>query len=96
MHDISDVPELQEDMLAKANVYATMPVIIPNEVREGLGYDKLDDPMMDKPLIKSGYMTLEDYMSVEDLPITEDYANTGNSRQVPPNNGGNNQERNPS
>jgi HK97 family phage portal protein len=96
MHDISDVPELQEDMLAKANVYATMPVIIPNEVREGLGYDKLDDPMMDKPLIKSGYMTLEDYMSVEDLPITEDYANTGNSRQVPQNNGGNNQERNPS
>ena len=94
MHDLSDVAELQEDMLAKANVYATMPVIIPNEVREGLGYDRIDDPMMDKPLIKSGYVTVEDYMSVEDLPITEDYDNNGNNGQVPSNNGGNPEERN--
>ena len=93
VHDISDVPELQENMAEKANAYAVMPVIIPNEVREGLGYERIDDPIMDMPLIKQGYATLEDLRSVEDLPITNDY--TGNSGQVPPNNGGNNTQRNP-
>lgn len=94
VYDISDIPELQENMLEKANAYSAMPVIIPNEVREGLGYEKIDDPIMDLPLFKTGYVTLEDLRSVEDLPITNDY--TGNSGQVPSNNGGGNTQRNPS
>lgn len=73
MYDISDIPELQEDMQAKANTYAAMPIIIPNEVREGMGYDRIDDPMYDQPIIKSGYLLLEDLTMPPDLPITPDY-----------------------
>jgi HK97 family phage portal protein len=78
-YDISEIPELQEDMLNKANVYATMPVIVPNEVREALGYNKIDDPLMDQPLIKQGYMTIDDVYS-SDINLTGDYA--ANSGQV--------------
>jgi HK97 family phage portal protein len=76
MYDLSDVTELQEDMLQKANVYSAMPVIIPNEVREAMGWDRIDDPLMDMPLIKSGYQPIEDLRTIEDL---EDDNPTNNS-----------------
>lgn len=72
-YDISDVPELQEDYNAKANTYAVMPVIIPNEVREGLGYERIDDPLFDQPLIKQGYQLLSDLTVPPDIPLTGDY-----------------------
>lgn len=74
MYDLSDVIELQDDMNAKANTYAAMPIIIPNEVREGMGLDKIDDPMYDMPLIKQGYQLLGDLVIPTDLPITQDYS----------------------
>lgn len=73
VYDLSDVTELQEDMLAKANAYSAMPVIIPNEVRQGLGFERVDDPLMDLPLVKMGYQTIEDVAAVPNLPITPDY-----------------------
>lgn len=81
MYDISDVPELQEDMNVKANTYAAMPIIIPNEVREGMGYDRIDDPLYDQPLIKAGYQLLSDLTVPPDLPITGDYLNVQNNVQ---------------
>jgi hypothetical protein len=51
-----------------------MPIIIPNEVREGMGLDKIDDPMYDMPLIKQGYQLLGDLVIPIDLPITQDYS----------------------
>jgi len=53
----------------------------------------LEDPIMDKPLIKQGYMPIEDFEPIEDLPITEDYANTGNNGEMPSDNGDNSEER---
>ena len=73
MYDLSDVIELQDDMNAKANTYAAMPIIIPNEVREGMGLDRIDDPIYDMPLIKQGYQLLGDLVIPPDLPITQDY-----------------------
>jgi hypothetical protein len=73
MYDLSDVIELQDDMNAKANTYAAMPIIIPNEVREGMGLDRIDDPMYDMPLIKQGYQLLGDLVIPPDLPLTQDY-----------------------
>jgi len=74
MYDLSDVIELQDDMNAKANTYAAMPIIVPNEVREGMGLDRIDDPMYDMPLIKQGYQLLGDLVIPTDLPITQDYS----------------------
>jgi hypothetical protein len=93
MYDLSDVTELQEDMLAKANVYSAMPVIIPNEVREAMGWDRIDDPLMDMPLIKSGYQPIEDLRTIEDLEDDNPTNNSGvpqvnrQGDQQPPANG---------
>jgi hypothetical protein len=72
-YDISDIPELQDDFNAKANTFAAMPVIIPNEVREGMGYERIDDPLFDQPLIKQGYQLLSDLVVPPDVPMTGDY-----------------------
>mgnify|MGYP006266331845 CR=1 FL=1 len=76
VYDLSDITELQADMQAKANGYSAMPVIIPNEVREGLGYARIDDPLMDMPLIKMGYQPIDELAAVPNLPITPDYGGT--------------------
>jgi HK97 family phage portal protein len=72
-YDISDITELQKDMRDKAETYARLPVIVPNEVREGMGWDRIDDPLMDKPIIKAGYYFVEDMTPMESMPITDDY-----------------------
>lgn len=78
-YDISDITELQKDMRDKAETYARLPVIVPNEVREGMGWDRIDDEQMDKPMVKAGYYFLEE---INPIDITSnDY--TGNSRPLP-------------
>ena len=64
--DLSDIPELQEDMNAKAAVFSAMPVIIPNDVMEAFGYERYDDPLMDVPYIKTGYQPISDF-NIEDV-----------------------------
>jgi HK97 family phage portal protein len=59
--DLSDVEELQENMNDKANVFAAMPVIIPNDVMEAFGYERYDDPLMDVPYMKTGYQPISDF-----------------------------------
>lgn len=76
VYDLSDITELQADIQAKANSYSAMPVIIPNEVREGLGYAKIDDPIMNMPLIKMGYQPIDELGMTPDLSITPDYGGT--------------------
>ena len=78
-YDISDITELQKDMRDKAETYARLPIIVPNEMREGMGWDRIDDPMMDKPLVKAGYYPIEDIVPVN--ITSSDY--TGNSPRVP-------------
>lgn len=65
--DLSDIPELQEDMNAKAAVFSAMPVIIPNDVMEAFGYERYDDALMDVPYIKTGYQPLSDFNNIEDV-----------------------------
>lgn len=78
-YDISDITELQKDMRDKAETYARLPIIVPNELREGMGWDRIDDPMMDKPMVKAGYYFMDE---IEPLNIeTDDYS--GDSRPLP-------------
>jgi HK97 family phage portal protein len=67
--DLSDVIELQEDMGAKATAIAALPTFVPNEVREVFGYDRIDDPLMDIPYIKTGYQPLSDFNSIPDVSL---------------------------
>jgi len=81
--DLSSIPELQEDMKAKADGWAAMPAIVINEMRVSMGQDEITDPMADKLLIKTGYQLSEDLnMEVEPIDNTaNDYGKTnpGNS-----------------
>ena len=82
--DLSKVPELQEDMKAKADGWAALPGIVINEMRVSMGQDESTDPMADKLLIKSGYQLADD-LNIDVQPIdntANDYGKTN------PNNSG--------
>jgi len=66
--DYSDVDELQATMQERVNALAAAPVMIPNDVLQALGYDRVNDPNMDLPLIKTGYQPIDDF---EPLPPIE-------------------------
>ena len=65
--DFSDIVELQEDMLKKAQALAAAPTMIPNEVQEAMGFDRSEDPAMDMVYIKTGYQLLSDFNPVDPL-----------------------------
>lgn len=66
--DYSDVDELQYTMKERIDALAAAPVMIPNDILEALGYDRKPDPLMDQPLIKTGYQPVDDF---EPLPPIE-------------------------
>lgn len=69
--DISDIEELQGNMLEKAQAIAAAPSFVVNESREALGQKRLDDPNADRVFVKTGYTLLEDIATpVEDVPNT--------------------------
>lgn len=66
--DFSDVEELQTSLKEKIEAMASAPVMIPNDVLEAMGYDRIDNELMDQPLIKTGYQPIDDF---EPLPPVE-------------------------
>lgn len=71
--DISDIPELQQDAQTLATWLNTAWWVTPNEKREMMKFDRLTEPMFDKPIVPTGLVALEDLQGSEDLPVTEDY-----------------------
>lgn len=67
--DYSDVPELQTSLKERIDSLAAAPVMIPNDVLEALGYDRDPNPLMDLPLIKTGYQSVDDFEPLP--PVTE-------------------------
>ena len=71
--DITGISELQDDMKAMAEIFSTLPIMVPNLILEAFNYGKMDDPMMDKVYVKTGYTDIESLNAVSDLPpITPD------------------------
>lgn len=66
--DLSDIQVLQDDLLKKAQALAAAPVMVPNDVRQAMGYDRSDDPLMDLDYIKTGYQPITDFT---DIPSVE-------------------------
>ena len=77
-HDISEVTELQEDLKAKADMFAALPFFIPNDILMAFDYEASKDPLMGKVYIKNGYQLLDDVGGVGDLTDTGDYAQNNN------------------
>ncbi len=56
--DTSQVESLQEDMKEKAEIFQKLPVFKVNEIRKGLGYDDLDDPIGEEIVAPANLMPL--------------------------------------
>ncbi|CAB5218419.1 COG4695 Phage-related protein [uncultured Caudovirales phage] len=71
--DLSDIAALQEDLNMQAQALNQMWWITPNEKRDMQDFEELDDPNMDRIIIDSGKMLLDDLSPVPDvtLPIGE-------------------------
>ncbi len=59
--DLGSVKDLQQNQLDLANALSASPVMIPNDVLEAMGYDRVNNPDMDLPLIKSGYEPIDNF-----------------------------------
>ncbi len=58
--DITGISELQPDMGAMATWLNTAWWVTPNEKREMMKFDKLEEPTFDEPWIATGIMPLTD------------------------------------
>lgn len=58
--DVSALPELQRDMEKLANWVMKAWVLSPNEMREVLGYERMEDPTMDMIIAPAGLQKIED------------------------------------
>jgi HK97 family phage portal protein len=75
--DTSEIPELQLDMAKAAVALSSMYWLTGNEKREAMMYDQDSDPLMDKYIIPSGMMLLDDLdmSAVQPIPnVANDYA----------------------
>jgi HK97 family phage portal protein len=66
--DIDGIPEMQQSLKEKVDALAAAPVMIPNDVLEAMGYDRVDNELMNQPLIKTGYEPIDNF---EPLPPVE-------------------------
>lgn len=66
--DIGGIKDLQRNQLELMQAMAAAPVMIPNDILEAMGYDRVDNLAMDMPLIKSGYEPIDNF---EPLPPIE-------------------------
>jgi len=72
--DISGITELQDDYQSLANMLAALPVTpTPNEMRTLFKYDRIEEPVMDRPLVKSGYSLIDDLAPME-MPVDQSAA----------------------
>lgn len=67
--DISEIRELQEDSKALAEWLNTAWWVTPNEKREMMKFEVLDDELFDKPIIPAGLQSLDELTGITDLPI---------------------------
>lgn len=62
--DMSEIKELQDDILKQIQAAAAAPSFIPNEIRDLQGYDRIDDPIMNQVWMKSGYTPIDTFNDI--------------------------------
>lgn len=65
--DISEISALQDDMKQQAEALNTMWWITPNEKRDIMQFEELDDPLMNQIIIDGGKQLLDDLIPVADV-----------------------------
>jgi len=74
--NFDDIQELKEDDKKKAEVWAALPVFIPNELRKEFGQAQLTDPDANKLYVKQGYVPLDDLnINIDPIKDEGDYGN---------------------
>lgn len=66
--DVGGIKDLQRTQLELMTAMAAAPVMIPNDILQAMGYQRDPNPLMDMPLIKSGYEPIDNF---EPLPPIE-------------------------
>lgn len=80
-YDALTLPDMQDDLSTVAQWMNQAYWITPNEKRQGMGFDTLNDPIMDKIIIPSNMML------IDDLAITDNqFTNAGAMVQTDSNN----------
>lgn len=77
--DISGISELQEDMKRMADIFNSLPIMVPNFILDAFSYGKSEDPLMDKVYVKNGYTPIEDLNMDEPLDNSADDYQANNS-----------------
>lgn len=67
--DLSEIPALQEDMKMQADALSSMWWTTPNEKRDMMGFEELDEPLMNQIIIDSGKQLLTDLGAVPDVTM---------------------------
>ena len=67
--DLSEIPALQEDMKMQADALNSMWWTTPNEKRDMMGFEELEEPMMDQIIIDSGKQLITDLGAVPDVSM---------------------------
>jgi phage portal protein BeeE len=69
-YDALTLPDMQDDLTTVAQWMANAYWITPNEKRQGMGFDMLADPMMDKIILPSNVMLMDD-LGMTDAAFTQ-------------------------
>jgi len=67
--DLSEIPALQEDMKMQADALNAMWWTTPNEKRDMMGFEELEEPMMDQIIIDAGKQLITDLGAVPDVTM---------------------------
>ena len=67
--DLSEIPALQEDMKMQADALNAMWWTTPNEKRDMMGFEELDEPLMDQIIIDAGKQLITDLGAVPDVTM---------------------------
>lgn len=73
--DLSEIPELQQNVKEMADAFAALPIMIPKQILEAFKLEVDGDENLSKVYVKSGYSLLEDLNMPQDVQNTGDYAN---------------------
>ena len=67
--DLSEIPALQEDMKMQADALNSMWWTTPNEKRDMMGFEELEEPLMNQIIIDAGKQLITDLGAVPDVTM---------------------------
>lgn len=67
--DLSEIPALQEDMKMQADALNAMWWTTPNEKRDMMGFEELEEPLMDQIIIDAGKQLITDLGAIPDVTM---------------------------